>query len=197
MRKTVFSTRYQPPEGEAIVAGMADAIYARALTLLDEEGVAGISARRLAAELRCSTKTLYQQVGNQDQLIRALVARHFGELRLEFVEADTWQESAMRWCRAVRTALLAHPHLSGLMTYDDREPIAAYVDTLLRVLIADGVAPPLARNFCRMLVHTTISLTGAEIAAAGHPPEVFAEIFENTVRWLVLGAAVDSVAWVT
>jgi hypothetical protein len=72
----VFSTRYQSSQEEAIVAGSADAIYARALTLLDEEGLAGISARRLAAELHCSTKTLYQQVGTQDRLIRELVARH-------------------------------------------------------------------------------------------------------------------------
>jgi AcrR family transcriptional regulator len=171
----------------------ADAIYARALTLLDEEGVAGISARRLAAELRCSTKTLYQQVGNQDQLIRELVVRHFAALRLEFVEADTWQESAIRWCRAVRNALLKHPHLSGLMTFDDRGPIAAYVDRLLKVLIGAGVTPALARNCCRVLVHTTISLTGAEIAAAGEQAEVFAEVFDNTIRWVVLGVAAEGV----
>ncbi|MET0698156.1 MAG: hypothetical protein ABWY93_00715 [Mycobacterium sp.] len=172
----------------------ADAIYARALTLLDEEGVAGISARRLAAELRCSTKTLYQQVGNQDQLIRELVVRHFAALRLEFVEADTWQESAMRWCRAVRVALLKHPHLSGLMTFDDREPIAAYVDRLLKVLIGAGVKPALARNCCRVLVHTTISLTGAEITAAGDQADVFAEVFDNTIRWVVLGVEADQAA---
>jgi AcrR family transcriptional regulator len=172
----------------------ADAIYARALTLLDEEGVAGIGARRLAAELHVSTKTLYQQVGNQDQLIRELVARHFAALRLEFAEGDTWQESAMRWCRAVRTALLAHPHLSGLMTFDDREPIAAYVDRLLRVLIGAGVTPALARNCCRVLVHTTISLTGAEIAAAGNQADVFTEVFDNTIRWVVQGVAAEEVA---
>jgi AcrR family transcriptional regulator len=169
------------------VSGTADAIYARAMTLLDEEGLAGISARRLAAELHCSTKTLYQQVGNQDQLIRELVARHFAALRLEFVEADTWQETATRWCRSVRAALLAHPHLSALMTFDDRQPIAAYVDRLLKVLLAAGVADALARNFCRVLVHTTISLTGAEIAAGGNPPDVFDEVFENTIGWVVLG----------
>jgi AcrR family transcriptional regulator len=172
----------------------ADAIYARALTLLDEEGVSGIGARRLATELRCSTKTLYQQVGNQDQLIRELVVRHFAALRLEFAEADTWQESAMRWCRAVRVALLKHPHLSALMTFDDREPIAAYVDRLLTVLLGAGVTPALARNCCRVLVHTTISLTGAEITAAGGQAEVFAEVFDNTIRWVVLGVAAEQAA---
>jgi AcrR family transcriptional regulator len=176
------------------VAGSADAIYARALTLLDEEGVAGIGARRLAAELHCSTKTLYQQVGNQDQLIRALVARHFAALRFEFAEADTWQESAMQWCRAVRKALLAHPHLSALMTFDDRAPIAAYVDRLLKVLTGAGVPPALARRCCRVLVHTTISLSGAEIAAGGDPPEVFAEVFETAIGWIVQGVAAEATA---
>ncbi|MCV7229114.1 TetR/AcrR family transcriptional regulator [Mycolicibacterium komossense] len=170
----------------------ADAIYARALTLLDEEGIAGINARRLAAELHCSTKTLYQQVGNQDQLIRELVARHFAALRLEFVEADTWQESAVRWCHSVRAALLAHPHLSALMTFDDREPIAAYVDRLLHVLLRAGVPAELARNCCRVLVHTTISLAGAEIAAGGESPDVFVEVFDNTIRWVVLGVSAEA-----
>ena len=34
-----------------------------ALQLLDEQGAGALSARNLAASLRCSTRTLYQQVG--------------------------------------------------------------------------------------------------------------------------------------
>jgi hypothetical protein len=100
----------------------------------------------------------------------------------------------MRWCRAVRGALLAHPHLSGLMSFDDRAPIAAYVDRLLQVLVGAGVPAALARNCCRVLVHTTISLSGAEIAAGGDPPEVFAEVFETAIGWIVLGVAAEAAA---
>jgi hypothetical protein len=49
-----------------------DAIYTRALELLGLHGPTGHQARRPAGDLQISTRTLYQQAGNQEQLIRAL-----------------------------------------------------------------------------------------------------------------------------
>ena len=63
----------------------------------------------------------------------------------------------------------------------------------LRRAALPHLPPALARNSCRVLVHTTISLTGAEIAADGHSPEAFAEVFENTIRWVVLGIQTDAI----
>ncbi|WP_197380693.1 TetR/AcrR family transcriptional regulator [Mycolicibacterium mengxianglii] len=175
----------------------ADAIYARAQELLDAEGLPGINARRLAAELRCSTKTLYLHVGSQEQLIRELVARHFAALRVEFEEADTWQSSALRWCQAVRHQLLAHPHLSELMTFDDRTAVISYVNRLLRILLEAGVRDQLARECCRVLVHTTISMTNAEIRSsslavkAGLPAQT-PDIFDSAIRWIIAGVDAEN-----
>ena len=58
----------------------AEVIYERALALLDAEGADALSARRLAADLGISTRTLYEQVGPREKLIRTLVARHFSRL---------------------------------------------------------------------------------------------------------------------
>lgn len=175
----------------------AEAIYARAQELLDAEGLAGLNARRLAAELKCSTKTLYAQVGSQDQLIRELVARHFAALRVEFEEAGTWQDSALRWCAAVRAQLLAHPHLSELMTFDDRAAVAGYVNRLLRILLESGVEDRLARDCCAVLVHTTISLTNAEILASSLAakvglPAVSPDIFDAAIRWIIAGVDAEN-----
>ncbi|MDC0362904.1 hypothetical protein OAN12_07685, partial [Halioglobus sp.] len=54
-----------------------DSIYDTALHLLDAEGVGALSARNLAGALKCSTRTLYQQVGKRETLISALVAHYF------------------------------------------------------------------------------------------------------------------------
>jgi AcrR family transcriptional regulator len=175
----------------------AELIYQRAQALLDAKGLPGINARRLAAELKCSTKTLYAQVGSQDQLVRALVARHFAVLRVEFEEADTWQDSAVRWCQAVRAELLAHPHLSQLMTFDDREAVVGYVNRLLRILLEAGVADRLARECCEVLVHTTISMTNAEIlasslAARAGLPAVSPDIFDAAIRWIIAGVDAEN-----
>jgi AcrR family transcriptional regulator len=175
----------------------AEAIYERAQALLDEEGLSGLNARRLAAELRCSTKTLYAQVGSQDKLIRELVSRHFATLQVDFEPAASWQESALRWCGAVRAELLAHPNLSGLMTFDDRTAIVGYVNRLLPILRAAGIRQDIARDCCRVLVHTTISLTSAEIQAAalaqrnGISARV-PDVFDATIRWIVTGVDAES-----
>ncbi|MET0900568.1 MAG: hypothetical protein ABWY45_21860 [Mycobacterium sp.] len=178
-------------------AATADAIYARAQALLDAEGLPGLNARRLAAELKCSTKTLYAQVGSQEQLIRELVARHFAALRVEFEEAGTWQDSALRWCAAVRAELLAHPHLSELMTFDDRAAVVGYVNRLLRILLESGVQDRLARECCAVLVHTTISMTNAEIvasslAAKAGLPAVSPDIFDAAIRWIITGVETEN-----
>lgn len=174
-------------------------IYARAQALLDAEGLPGLNARRLAAELKCSTKTLYAQIGSRDQLIRELVARHFAALQVEFEEADTWQASAVHWCQAVRTELLAHPHLSELMTFDDRAAVVGYVNRLLRILLEAGVEDTLARECCAVLVHTTISMTNAEIlasslAARAGLPAVSPDIFDSAIRWIVAGVDAENSA---
>ena len=85
-----------------------DVIYEHALALIDAEGAQALNARRLASDLKCSTRTLYQQVGNHEELIRALVGRHFSQLQLDFHEYDTWESTGpcsgvsrctMRWKR--------------------------------------------------------------------------------------------------
>jgi AcrR family transcriptional regulator len=94
----------------------ADDILTHALDLLDSEGIEALSVRRLSAALKISPRTLYQQVGNREALIRALVARHFAHLKLDFKEYDTWESTALHWCLALNNALRAHPFLTELMT---------------------------------------------------------------------------------
>jgi AcrR family transcriptional regulator len=54
-----------------------ETIYDGTLRVLDAEGADGLKARNLAARLHCSTRTLYEQVGNCEALIRGLVAHAF------------------------------------------------------------------------------------------------------------------------
>src|SRR5271163_2466100 len=109
-----------------------DVIHQHALALIDAEGADALNARRLAADLKISTRTLYQQVGNREQLIRALVARHFSQLRLDFEEHQTWESTALQWCLALHDTLRAHPFLTELMTIDDRTAVADYVNQLVK-----------------------------------------------------------------
>jgi AcrR family transcriptional regulator len=173
-----------------------EVIYARALTLLDAEGSGGLNARRLAADLHISTRTLYEQVGNREQLIRALVARHFSQLRLAFKEYKDWETTALRWCIAFHDTLRAHPFLTELMTIEDREAVVDYVNKLVEAAVREGFPRRLAVEGCRSLVNVTINHTIVEVRALREPEHSAksaseaAKIEKNfpmTIRWILAG----------
>lgn len=173
-----------------------EVIYARALALLDAEGLDALSARTLSADLGISTRTLYQQVGTREKLIRALVAQHFSALQLEFHEHDDWKSTALQWCLSLHDTLRAHPYLTELMTIADRDAVTSYVDELLESMLRAGISRPLAVECCRALVTVTINHTIIEVRALREPqlsPENAVEAskiaanFPMTIGWIVDG----------
>jgi AcrR family transcriptional regulator len=178
-----------------------EVIYEGALALLDAEGSAALTTRRLAAELRISTRTLYQQVGSRDQLIRALVARHLSALRLEFHEYEDWEATALHWCMGLHDALCTHPYLTELMTVDDRAAVMDYVDELIAATLREGIPRKLALECCRALVNLTINHSVMEVRAM-HQPKLsrnslaewrrIEKNFAMAVRWILVGVRTDA-----
>jgi AcrR family transcriptional regulator len=178
-----------------------EVILERALAVLDAEGPDALTTRRLAAELKISTRTLYQQVGNREELIRALVARHFSQLQLEFHEYDNWETTAAQWCLALHDALRAHPHLTELMTVDDRTAVIAYIGELTKATLHEGIPRKIAIECSRALVNLTINHTVVEVRALREPKlsaSSAAEIrrieknFLITIRWILAGVRGES-----
>jgi AcrR family transcriptional regulator len=163
----------------------ADAIYDEALRALAAEGPAGLAARSLSARLRCSTKTLYRQVGNRDELIRGVVSRAFASIELDFSTDTSWQDSVRSWCQALRGALVQRPGLTSLMTISDSDVVITYVTRLIRVLKRYGFTEKEAVDACNVLVHVALSLTVTDIAVHEDTPE----IFDTTIDWLIQGMA--------
>ncbi|WP_166903533.1 TetR/AcrR family transcriptional regulator [Mycobacterium sp. DL440] len=183
-----------------------EAIYDHALALIDADGAQALNARRLAADLKCSTRTLYQQVGNREELIRALVGRHFSQLQLDFHEYDTWESTARQWSLALLGALQAHPFLTQLMTIDDRAAVESYVDKLLKSLVRSGIDRRLATEFCRSLVNTTINHTIVETQALHPAPPTRTggvdakrrqRSFLRTIDWIIGGVRQDALSATT
>jgi AcrR family transcriptional regulator len=178
-----------------------DAIYEHALELLDAEGADALTTRRLAADLKISTRTLYQQVGSREQLIRALVARHFSQLRLDFHEYEDWETTALKWCVALHDALRAHPFLTELMTIDDRKAVMDYIAELTKATLREGIPRELALECSRALVNLTINHTVVEVRALREPKlsrDTLAESrrieknFPMTVRWILSGIRAEA-----
>ncbi len=165
----------------------AEQIYDECLGILDAEGLTGLTARNLASRLSCSTKTLYQLVGNRDTMIRGVVAHAFSGMDLQFKPGPDWQSSIKNWSHTLHSALLARPYLGVLMTLEDRDATVAYVMRLVDALVDDGFRRRVAIEVAGNVGHWTISSTLLDLRAPGewdHP-----ERFEATLDWLVRGIA--------
>jgi AcrR family transcriptional regulator len=181
----------------------AEDILTRALELLDSDGPAALNVRRLSSDLKISPRTLYQQVGNQEELTRSLVARHFSRLRLDFKEYDSWESTARHWCLALHEALRAHPYLTELMTTDDRSAVTDYVQALLKATLQAGIPRALAVECCRGLANMTINHSVVEVRALREPKlsaQTAAEVakidknFPRLVEWVIAGVRAEAKA---
>src|SRR5690625_323114 len=177
-----------------------EVILERSLALLDAEGAEALTTRRVAAVLGISTRTLYQQVGSRDELIRALVARHFAELRLEFHEYQDWETTATNWCLVLHQALLAHPFLNELMTVDDQAAVMNYVSALMNAALREGIPRAVAAECARALVNLTINHSVMEVRAQREPKlsgpshadaRRTEKNFLISIRWILAGVRAD------
>ncbi|WP_369176602.1 TetR/AcrR family transcriptional regulator [Streptomyces mutabilis] len=84
--------------------------------LLDAEGLAKFSMRRLAAELNVTAMSVYWYVDTKDQLLELALDAVYGELRPPDPEAagGDWREQLRTLARENRALLVRHPWLSPL-----------------------------------------------------------------------------------
>jgi AcrR family transcriptional regulator len=170
----------------------AETIYERTLVLLDAEGARAVTVRRVAADLKISTRTLYKRIGNRDNLIRNVVELHFGKLGLVLHEYDCWESTALNWCLALHETLLAHPHLTELMTDGHGNFLLDYVREIIEVTVQEGIPQRIAAECCRSLVHLTIADAIMEIRTSrGFNCSVktssMARNLPETIGWILAG----------
>ncbi|GAA1232711.1 TetR/AcrR family transcriptional regulator [Streptomyces aureus] len=91
-----------------------DRIVTAALSLVDAEGLAAVSTRRLAAELGVSGPSLYNHFRTKDQILEAVADSVSAQVDLSmFDPADgrDWRTSLHDWAVSYRAALLEHPNI--------------------------------------------------------------------------------------
>ncbi|MER7489440.1 TetR/AcrR family transcriptional regulator [Streptomyces sp. NPDC126497] len=83
--------------------------------LLDAEGLAAFSMRRLAAELKVTAMSVYWYVDTKDDLLELALDRAFGELTLpDPATGEDWRDQLRTLAREYRALLVRHPWLSPL-----------------------------------------------------------------------------------
>ena len=81
-----------------------EAIVAAAIGLLDREGLAALSMRRLAEELGAGAASLYWHVGSKDGLLDLVLDEVIGEGKIPDPDPEHWQEQVKEMLRAARRA---------------------------------------------------------------------------------------------
>jgi AcrR family transcriptional regulator len=162
-----------------------ETIYDAALEILEDDGATALNARNLTTRLRCSTKTLYQQVGNREEMIRGVIRYAFAKMELDFRPGADIADTIHSWATTLRAALLARPALGGLMTIEDRGVVVDYAMHLVNALRGYGLDEPGAVRVAGIVSHITISMTLSDIQAPGAWDDP--EVFETTLQWLTDG----------
>ena len=101
----------------------ADRIIEAGMTLLDRDGLDGLSMRRLGAELGSGTTSVYWHVPNKDALLDLVVDRLMEEANAVTAhEPDsTWRDSLAASAMALRSVLERHAAAAALLA--SRAPV--------------------------------------------------------------------------
>ena len=102
-----WRTRDEPDRSERRPLTRA-AIVDAALTLLDREGLAGLSMRKLAQELGAGAASLYWHVGDKEELLSLLLDRIVGEMEIPAPDPANWQEQVKEMGREARRLFRRH-----------------------------------------------------------------------------------------
>jgi TetR/AcrR family transcriptional regulator, tetracycline repressor protein len=123
-----------------------EAIVDAALRVLDRQGAAGLSMRRIAEELGTGPGAIYWHVENKEQLIQLVFDRVIAELPLPEPDPEGWQEQLKQAARDERAVMQRHPGIAQLSF--GRVPIGPnavrYFEWHLSVLRAGGVPDRIA-----------------------------------------------------
>ncbi len=92
-----------------------EAIATAALELIDAEGLAGLSMRKLGAQLGVEAMSLYHYVANKSDLLDAAVEQIYLEIEIPTqTEAAEWEATVRAGLRSFRDTLARHPNTISL-----------------------------------------------------------------------------------
>ncbi len=115
-------------------------IIRAAIELLDAEGPAGLSMRRLGTRLGSGATSLYWHVAHKDELLELVVDEVLSEVYVPEVGDTSWRTGLSVSVNGMRAMLLRHPWVIGLLgTHPTLGPNAMRIgDRTVALLTAAG-----------------------------------------------------------
>ncbi|MFG2122750.1 TetR/AcrR family transcriptional regulator [Streptomyces sp. NPDC048710] len=85
-----------------------------AFTVLDRQGLDGLSMRQVAAELGVTVSALYAHVSSKDDLLELMYTRLFDGFELPEADPERWQEQVRDYARSGRRRLRSHRDMARI-----------------------------------------------------------------------------------
>ncbi|MPY93292.1 MAG: TetR family transcriptional regulator [Acidimicrobiia bacterium] len=156
-----------------------EAIVEAALALVDANGMANLSMRKLGAELGIDGSSLYHYFSGKDEIIDAITARVLSHIRPHTGPIDDWKTYLVETCLKVRRAVAVHPNITPALTARRqwRFGLAVFEDTA-QVMSANGIDPAYQLVIWESLDALTVGSALLTTSAAWATSEIAA--FEST-----------------
>ena len=156
------------PRGSEKPTLSREQIVRAAIEILDAEGTAGLSMRRLGTKLGAGATSLYWYVAHKDELLELAVDEVFGEVYVPEVGDTNWRVGASVLCTGMRAALVRHPWvLSQLGTRPNLGPNAMRMgDRTVALLVDAGFRGLEVSHASALLMSHAIGAATASAAAA-------------------------------
>ncbi|MFB7374308.1 TetR/AcrR family transcriptional regulator [Streptomyces sp. NPDC056222] len=133
-RSSVWLERRTQRSGGGPAGLDRDRIVATSIRMLDEDGLAGLSMRKLATELGVTAMSLYWYVDTKDDIIEYALDAVYGGIDLEAVTAaEDWRDRLRALALGYRRMLVRHPWVSACVgMYLNVGPRALVVGTAIQ-----------------------------------------------------------------
>ncbi|GIE79553.1 TetR family transcriptional regulator [Actinoplanes philippinensis] len=161
---SVWTRPARPRTGQPTLS--REQIVRAAIELLDAEGTAGLSMRRLGARLGSGATSLYWHVATKDDLLELAVDEVMGEIYVPEAGDAPWRVGVSVMADGMRAMLLRHPWVIGLLGV--RPTIGPNVMRMsnrsVAVLSAAGFTGPILSHVHSLVTAHVIGATTTEAA---------------------------------
>lgn len=157
----------------AATADKRQQILDAALALADEQGLAAVTMRAVAARVGLTPMALYPRIDGKDGLLDGLVERLLAELMTVLESRQEPTSRLLDLARAVRDLARRHPGaFSLMMARPSRTPEALrQLDMYYAILLEVGVAPRHVPRVERLLSTFALGFATSEVAGRFSPTD--------------------------
>jgi AcrR family transcriptional regulator len=189
MAKTATTPDEEAGAGTGRRTGLdRDDVVAAALDIVEREGAAALTMRRLATELDVGTPTIYWHVGSRDELVAAVVELQSTRIAELAIEGTTARDRVFSAARNIWTSSITHRAITSLAHQSGTSTLLAHPlqIALVQELEAAGVVGQEAAD----AVQAILIALGGSLLGVLRDPSAIPEAYRPEALWAESDAAI-------